>query len=857
MAPGAADPPPGVDERRREIARGAHRTALYRGVRFVVLFALALAGCSSRDAREVTRPPPLAPATPSPGLRLPATAAPLAYDVQLAIDPDRETFTGRVAIRVQLAAAAREIWLHADELDITSAGHRGRPIVVGPPTEHGMRALRFDRELPAGEVTVELSYTGAIGSAHEGLFRERSGGTWFVYSQAEATFARRIVPCFDEPRFKVPWRVTLVVPAGQVALANAPLASERTLRDGRREVTFAEMPALPPHLFAIAVGPFALVELPPLGTRRVPARAAVAPHQAKRLDAARTWTPKLVAMLEDYVARPLPLAKLDLVAVPDFFGAMENPGLVTIDASGLVGNAADPHFLRRHVRFLAHELAHQWFGNALTPAWWDDLWLAEAFATWFDDKLSNALGTRDDPALRTQQARAEALAADRAATAVPLRRPIASTEDIEAAFDAISYEKGAAVLAMFEHFLGESKFRDAVRAYIARDGSATTEDFISALAGVDAAAAAAFRGYIVRTGAPIVDFAIDCTAPRVVATPRDGATVPVCIRHLNGTACALATGATSIALASCPAWIAPNADGRGYYHAHGYAPPLAQLAPAERLALGHDRAAAVARGELARTAALAEVDALLAAREPYAELAALAILDALDAHVAEADYPRWSALVATKLARRLTRAAIWQPRSPRELAARDAVVELVPATRFPADVTQLARTIVERALRQGARSVHPDHLALALVLAAPAGGKPLFDRIVTAALQHPAARDVWLAGLAAFDPALAPDAVALVLDARFEPEAAWDVVAGMLARTATRDAAWRAVHARLAQLTAAVGADVILAASVHLCSAEARGQIAAAFTAPLARRTLAAIDACVRASGVPTAPPAP
>lgn len=851
-----------------------HPSHLTRVVLVVVVIA-----CSSGDSNRQTlkRPPPNAAvvvaASASPGLRLPAGVTPLAYDLRLELDPDRETFAGRVIVRVKLDKPTTQIWLHADEVVIGKAqfraGTKGGFATVSPQTEHEMHAIGLP-EAVGGEVVLELDYTGRVGDDVEGLFRQKFAGKWFLYSQAEATYARRIVPCFDEPQFKVPWRVTLVVPGGQVALANAPVAAERVLADKRQEITFAEMPALPPHLFAVAVGPFTLVDLGVVGKQRVPVRAAVAPKDAKRLGSASTWLPKLVDALEQYFDQPLPLVKLDLVAVPRFFGAMENPGLITFEVTALVGNDKDPSFLRRHIRFLAHELAHQWVGNAVTPRWWDDLWLAEAFATWLDDKLSNAIGKLDDPALRTQLARAHALEADRELAAKPLRRTIVTNDDIEDAFDAISYEKGAAVIAMFEQFIGEEKFRDIMRAYVARPGTATAQELLAQLARVDATLSKAFAGYLDRPGAPIVDLALDCSStPQVTASPRDGAVVPVCVRHPAGKACALASGPTTINLASCPAWLVGNADGRGYYYVQWRgAPPITQLAPAERLAHGQDRAAAIARGEVAKRDALVEIDALLAARDPYAELAAIAMVGELDRTIAEADAPAWARDLGKRFPKRLTRTAIWRPSSSLEFAVREALVELVSPDQFAADARKEARTLLDVVIKKGMMAIRSSELVIAVALAAPEGGKPLYEHVVASAAKNTAFADEWFEGLAYFDASFASRAVELALDKRFEADRAWAAIGGMFARTATRGAAWRAVQARLGEVLAMLGRDatLVIDATAGLCERQHRIEVEAALSPHVGKiaggkraleQALAAIDRCVRASGAPTSSPAP
>ncbi len=818
-----------------------------------------------------------------PGLRLPATITPLGYELRLELDPEVERFAGRVTIRVRLDAPADRVWLHADELEITKATYTGARsgelVPIATSGAHEMRAFGFGGVVPAGEVVLELAYEGHVGDAQEGLFRQRTGGRWFLYSQAEATYARRFVPCFDEPRFKVPWRVTAVVPRGQTVIGNAPIESEHELADHRREVRFVELAGLPTYLLAIAVGPFAIVDAGVIGKGRIPLRLAVAPADRKRVASALVWVPRLVDALEAYLDEPLPWPKLDLVAVPRFFGAMENPGLITFEVSALVGDPDDPVFLRRHIRFLAHELAHQWLGNAVTPAWWDDLWLSEAFATWFDDKLASALGPLDDGALRTQLARAHALAADREPGARPLRRAITSNDDIEEAFDAISYEKGAAVIAMFEDFVGPDRFRQAVRAYVRmrRGQSAVAADFVAALAtATSTPIAKAFASYLDHAGAPVVDLVLRCDPdpatpgmtltmmPALAIEPRGDASVPVCVRYAGRTGatrtCILATGTTRLALdaTTCPAWITGNAGGRGYYHVHWKTPVrgAAPAVPAEQLADGEDRAAALERGELAGHGAIAELVALVATRDPYADLAALAIAAELDHVVDDAAAPRWRAWLAARLARRLTRRALWVAQTPVERALRDAVTGVITGEHFDRPAIAAARQLVARALARAPYAIRADELAIALVLAAPAGGKPMFERIVAAAAASPASRDEWLEGLGWFGPALAPRAVELVLDERFEPDEAWAAVGGMLARPATRTAAWRAIRARLPELLAALSdadATTVVQGAASLCDTTARAEVAAAFEPHLAAivdgratltRTLAAIDRC-------------
>ncbi|MEJ7601016.1 MAG: M1 family metallopeptidase [Kofleriaceae bacterium] len=651
--------------------------------------------------------------------RLPEGITPLSYDVRLELDPDREAFRGRVTIRVVLAAATDRVWLHAEGLVLATARYRTTSN-EGALTERlavpdqPLRELAFGATLQPGEVTLAFDYTGHLGNTDEGLFRQKFDGRWFVYAQSQARFARRILPCFDEPRFKVPWRVTLVVPEKLVALANGAVASERQLPDRRREVTFAEVAPLPSYLFSVAVGPFALVDAGTVGKHRVPVRVAVAPAAAKQAGVVAARLPAIVDALERYTGQPLAWPKLDLVAVPSFFGAMENVGLITFDVDILVGDLRSPRFARKFVRFAAHELAHQWFGNLVTPAWWDDLWLSEGLASWMGDKLSLALGGFDDPDLALAFARREAIAADTSPAAIPLHRTIAGDADADDRFDAISYEKGAAVLAMFERFVGEPAFQRAIQHYVTTHGrgSATSADFLASIATVAPQLTGALGHYLDHAGLPIVELAVRCEASPAIELRARAAAIPVCLRY--GTragaarACALATDPPAkLALTECPTWLAGNAGGLGYYRV---AQPIvtsarAPLTITERLAHGDDVAAALVRGELAVDAALGELRRLVEQRTPESRLAALAIASSIGPVIEDVDRPAWWRWLAARFADQLAPAPMFAPKTTLAREQRDALLGNLPAAQFPAPTIAAARASVERALAKGASGV--------------------------------------------------------------------------------------------------------------------------------------------------------
>src|SRR4029079_13594091 len=399
----------------------------------VIAMAVLLAACGQPEVAPSARAPTTAPAAPAagaivaapPGLRLGDGVTPLSYHLTLELDPSRDSFKGRVAITLSVAQPTAQIWLHAVDLDLERAtiAIKGRTFPVTMPAggeRWQMRGFALPRTVgPSdGGVVPAIDYTGHVvdlsrpnGKDEEGLFRQRANGRWYLYSQAESIFARRITPCFDEPRWQPAWRLTVIAPANQVALGNAPIATSRVVRDRRVEVRFAEIAALPSYLLAVAVGPFDLVDLGKLGRGGIRVRLPVPLRDSDRTGPARRDIPRIIDALETYLDAPVPAPKLDLVAVPEFFGAMENTGLITFDSNILVGGY-------NIVSVASHELAHQWFGNLVTPAWWDELWLSEAFATWMERRIVQASGVAWP--LYNRNVRVRALSADDQVDATPL-----------------------------------------------------------------------------------------------------------------------------------------------------------------------------------------------------------------------------------------------------------------------------------------------------------------------------------------------------------------------------------------------------------------------------------------------------
>src|SRR5664279_2797220 len=533
-----------------------------------------------------------------PTLRLPADAVPTRYAAELWIDPSKDTFKGKVEIRISWKGESDTLWLNAKELAIESAS----AVPATGPTEAipaeasavgtDFVRIHFQRNLPAGEYDVTLAYTGRLDLKDtEGLFRQREGDDWYVFSQFESIFARRAFPCFDEPGFKVPWQLALHVPKSLVAVSNTPVHSETDEGGRMKKVLFEETKPLPSYLIALGVGPFDIVPAGKAGRNRVPIRIIVPKGRGAEARWAVESTGPILELLESYFDAPYPYEKLDHLVIPQTvgFGAMENAGLVTYASNLLLAKPSDETigFRRAYASVCAHETAHQWFGDYVTTAWWNDIWLNEAFATWMGSKIVDRWKPEWAWAVQRASARTGAMDQDSLVTARRIRQPIEGNDDIVSAFDGITYQKGAAVIEMFEGWVSPEGFRQGVQRYLKTHawGNATADDFVSSIAEATKTPAVvpAFRSFLDQPGVPLVTAELVCTggAPRLLLSQKrflptgsTGSTketwqVPVCARAGDpGTAkvCTLLTQASGeLPLpGACPSRVLANA-GNGYY----------------------------------------------------------------------------------------------------------------------------------------------------------------------------------------------------------------------------------------------------------------------------------------------------
>ncbi|WP_323381899.1 M1 family metallopeptidase [Myxococcus dinghuensis] len=598
-------------------------------------------------------------------MRLPEGIRPTGYAAELTVDPRSPVFAGVIDIDLEVTAPTSVLWLHGVALTVKEATlaqeGRTRPVTLAKVEEPWL-GFTVDSPLAVGPAKLRLVYEGTLSTQEiHGAFRVKEGEDWYVYTQFEPLGARRVFPSFDEPSFKVPWQLTLRVPAGVEPVSNTPVVRETAEPDGGRKVQFARTQALPTYLIAFGVGPFDIVDAGTSGRQHVKTRVITPRGRGAEGAFAVQVTPELLARLEDYFGSPFPYEKLDLMAMSLHVGAMEHPGLITFHSNILLARPEDdtPERQRNFANIQAHELGHQWFGNVVTMRWWDDLWLNESFASWIAFRTVEAWRPEWEAGLDQMKVRSRALRSDRLVSARRMRQPIDGSDDIQNAFDGITYGKGSAVLTMLEEWLGRDVFRRGVQRYIRAHagGNATAEDFLAALsaeAGRDVAPVVG--SFIDQGGAPLISASLDCAGavPKVKLSQRRylplGSTgaaartwrVPLCLKYgVKGQtlrACTLLEQPEAeLALPeakSCPTWLYPNAEGAGYVRVHVTGPAwkglvsegLGKLSRTERVALLGDAQALAEAGTLPVSEALALLGRFKDS-EPLELLASLSLLD--------------------------------------------------------------------------------------------------------------------------------------------------------------------------------------------------------------------------------------
>ncbi len=440
-------------------------------------------------------------ASPTTLGKLPKEVVPTGYSIRIVPDIDKLTFSGTETVKLSAHSPVHRLVLNALELKITGASLDGKALLesairIDEKTE--LLTLELPSQLAAGDHTLALSFSGKINQQGQGLFyaryQEQGSGTKKIMlgTQFEATDARRLFPCWDEPVFRARFQLTAVIPENWFAVSNMPIESERKIAGGK-EVRFAATPSMSSYLNVFVAGELDLIESQS-GLTQI--RVITTKGKAEMGRYALEATAQILKYYNDYFGVPYPLPKLDQIALPGGFGgAMENWGGITYYEAALLFDPKNSSAETKQniYEVLAHEMAHQWFGDLVTMAWWDNLWLNEGFASWMGTKCTAHFNPQwevwlrrnlpRDPTRRVGITKEQAMEGDARSTTHPIQQPIATEAEANSAFDDITYKKGQSFLRMLESFLSQDVFRDGIRRYMAahKFSNSTTADLWNAL----------------------------------------------------------------------------------------------------------------------------------------------------------------------------------------------------------------------------------------------------------------------------------------------------------------------------------------------------------------------------------------
>ena len=568
--------------------------------------------------------------------RLPGQTTPSHYDLAFDVDLSHARFDGVETIRVANAAPTDKIVLHAVDLtfrEVTiAAGGASQKARVALDAANQTATLAVPKRLPAGPADIRVRYSGVLNNDLRGLYLSRANGRRYAVSQLESTDARRMFPSFDEPIYKATFSVSVNIDRGDTAISNGRLVSDTPGPSASRHtLTFATTPKMSSYLVALAVGDFECLTGAADG---VPIRVCATPDRKELGRFALESAEYVLHYYDAYYAIKYPFEKLDMLAVPDFAaGAMENTAAIFYRDTDLLVDArtASVAALKNVASAVAHEMAHQWFGDLVTMRWWDDLWLNEGFATWMESRPLAAWKPEwhmeVDQALATQQA----IELDSLQSTHAIRSRVETPAEIDESFDTIAYEKGAAIVRMIESYVGADMFRSGVNAYLAGHayGNATSEDFAAAIAAASGKPVdEILPTFVNQPGVPLVGVSYACPSS-TAAEPVDPGTVtqqrffldpalmartssplwriPICFKSATGAVSCNVTQTAKLDIVDgpCPAvGLFANAGALGYYRTDYAAEPLRSieshletaLTAAERVSLAGDEWALVRAG---------------------------------------------------------------------------------------------------------------------------------------------------------------------------------------------------------------------------------------------------------------------
>ena len=492
--------------------------------------AFAIAAPASLPAQVATQADTVDTTLPT---QLPRTAIPRHYAITVTPHAGKLAFDGQVAIDFEITKATSQLVLNAADLKIATATLRptngaALSAKTSIDAEAQTATFTFPRQLAPGAYRLNITYSGKINTQANGLFaldykNAEGKDARSLFTQFEAADARRFVPSWDEPDYKATFDLTARIPANEMAVSNMPAASSRNIAGGLKEVSFQRSPIMSSYLLFFATGDFERITKQ-AGGREV--GIVMSRGNAAKAQFALDAEAQILPYYNEYFGTPYPLPKLDNVAGPgqsQFFGAMENWGAIFTFERILLNDPSITTERDRQAIFSveAHEMAHQWFGDLVTMAWWDDLWLNEGFASWMENKTTQHFHPDWGADVERVSSREAAMNFDSFVTTHPVVQEVRTVEQANQAFDAISYSKGESVISMLEGFAGADTWQRGIQAYMRSHAyqNTRTSDLWAAVEGAGARGLTAIANdFTSKPGIPMVIVGpAQCVGGRTVA----------------------------------------------------------------------------------------------------------------------------------------------------------------------------------------------------------------------------------------------------------------------------------------------------------------------------------------------------
>lgn len=806
--------------------------------------------------------------------RLPEVARPENYKLTFTPDLENAKFEGDETIAIRVLKSTPEITLNAVDIDFhdvtISSGGETQNAKVTPEKDKEMVVLSVEKPLAAGVATVHITYTGILNNEMRGLYLGKDDqGRKYAATQFEATDARRAFPSFDEPDYKATFDITAVAPKGMAAISNQKVVSDTPGPGDKHTVKFSTTVKMSSYLAALVVGNFEYVEGEADG---IPIRVYATSGKQDMGKFALESAQYILNYYDKYFAIRYPYGKLDLVGLPDFSaGAMENTGCITFrDVLLLIDEKQGSVDLKKTIAsVIAHEMAHQWFGDLVTMKWWDDVWLNEGFATWMSSKPVQAWKPEWNFNLDDVSGTAGTMNVDSLENTRPIHQAADTPAQIQELFDGIAYGKAAAVLHMLESYLGEETFRAGVNAYLKQHqyANATAADFWGAQAQTSKKPVDKIMPtWVQQAGLPIINVKAQCAGNFTNVTlsqkryyfdrtkfsePNDQLwEVPLCLRGSADEApkCELLTKREeTLTLPGCSTWVLGNAGAAGYYRV-GYQPELVRdlansaetkLSPAERISLENDIWASVRVGREPVGDYLAFAQGLQPDRNRAVLEELLGGLDFIDRYMLNDNdrdtYRSWLQGLLSPIMKDVG----WEPKPGDTDEQKTLRARLFFALGYDArdpEALNEARKIADEALANPS-SVDHELAASALPIAAINGGPDFYDKVMTAMKNAKAPEEyyTYFFTLRDFtDLKLLERTLEFAISPDVRSQDALQLVTGVLRNPAGQELAWNFIRQHWAELEKAGGpfasAQVVQATS-SFCDAGLRDQVTEFFTA--------------------------